>query len=130
MLVTFLAASLSEFNETPYFSHFTFDDSWFIERFLHVLAEGAALWALSSQALIERGREYTLTDQGISFTPPLVSEILNTQWTTSLTNHWERLRMIKASMRPSPIGLGTFTISGGANPAFRRLKHLRARQVI
>jgi hypothetical protein len=129
MLVTFLAGALSDFNMTPYFTRFRFDDTQFIDQFLEILVEGATLTALASQALIERGREFAITDQGISFVPPTVSELLNTQWTTQLTNYWEKLKMIKASMRPSPLGLGTMGMNSGMNPQFRKLRHLRQRQI-
>ena len=85
--------------------------------------------ALSSQALIERGREYNLTDNGVSLTPPTISELLNTQWSTELTNHLERTKMIKNSMKPSPLGAGTLTGSVARAPQFARLRWLRARQI-
>jgi hypothetical protein len=129
-LVSFLAASLSLFNEIPYTTMYTFDDIYFVDQYFEILVRGAVLWALSSHSLIERGREYSITDNGISFSPPTVSEILSTQWNTELTMYNEHLKMIKASMRPHPLGLGVFNMNSGSNPAFRRLRHLRARQII
>lgn len=130
MLVTFLASALWEFNEIPHFTAFDFDDNEFIKQFGQILVEFAALWAMASQALIERGREYQITDNGINFQPPTVSELLNTQYGTGLTHYWEKLKFIKNSLKPHPKGLGVFTISSARNPAIARLRHLRARQVI
>lgn len=127
-LVTFLAMSLCEFNETPHFTFFTFEDTPIIENFCGILVQGAALMALSSQALIERGREFQITDNGIGFTPPTISEMLSTQWTTELTNWYDRLKLIKFNLKPSPIGLGGLRILG-VSPQIRRLRLLRARQV-
>ena len=127
-LVTFLAMSLCEFNETPHFTLFTFEDTPIMDNFCGILVQGATLMALSSQALIERGREFQITDNGIGFTPPTISEMLNTQWQTELQNWYDRVKMIKHNMKPAPVGLGTLRPLASA-PQFRRLRHLRARQI-
>lgn len=130
MLVTFLATALWDFNQVPYFTFFDFDDSAFVEQFGEILVEGATLYALASKALIERGREYQITDNGINFNPPSVSELMNTQYSTLLTHYWEKLKYIKNSLRPHARGLGVFSMTGGMNPAVARLRHLRQRQII
>lgn len=131
MLVSFLATALWDFNQIPYFTFFQYDDDNFVEQFGEVLVEGATLYSLASQALIERGREFNITDQGISFQPPTVSELLNTQYTTLLTNYTDKIRYIKNSLRPAPRGLGTFSMTNsGLNPAIRALRHLRERRII
>lgn len=130
MMTTFIAMSLSKFNTTPFFTSFTFEDSHFFANFAEVIAEGAVLFALSSQALIERGREFTLTDNGINFNPPSVSELLNTQFNTELTHLWDQVKMIKASMRHGPLGLGVWGMTSAMNPAIKRLQGLRARRIV
>lgn len=130
MLTTFLATALWDFNQVPFFTFFQFDDDNFVEQFGEVLVEGATLYSLASKALIERGREFQITDQGINFNPPSVSELLNTQYTTLLNHYWDKLKFIKASLRPAPKGLGTFSMTSGFNPAIARLRHLRARRLI
>jgi hypothetical protein len=128
-LVTFLAQSLSMFNEIPHFTAFEFHHTEIITIFYNILVQGATLLALSSQALIERGREYNLTDNGVSLTPPTISELLNTQWSTELTNYMERCKMAKANMKPAPQALGSLTGSVARAPQFARLRWLRARQI-
>jgi hypothetical protein len=130
MLTTFIATALWDFNQVPYFTFFDFDDSDFIEQFGEILVEGATLYSLASQALIERGREFQITDNGLQFNPPTVSELMQTQYSTLLANYWEKLKYIKNSLRPSPRGLGVFSMNSGINPAFARLRHLRARRLI
>lgn len=129
-LVSFLANSITIFNEIPHITFFTFADTQFVDQFHDVIVEGAVIWALASQALIERGAEYSITDNGINFTPPTMSELLNTQFTTLLTLHNDKVKFIKNSFKPFPIGLGSYSVSNGLNPAFRRLRALRARQII
>lgn len=130
MLTTFLATALWDFNQVPYFTFFTFDDDNFVEQFGEILVECATLYALASKALIERGREFTISDNGINFNPPTVSELMNTQYSTLLSQYYDKLKYIKNSLRPAPKGLGVFSMNSGLNPSFARLRHLRARRII
>ena len=129
-LTTFIATALWDFNQVPYFTWFTFDEDSFVDQFGEILVEGATLYALASIALIERGREFQLTDNGLNFNPPTVSELLQTQYSTLLAHYWEKLKYIKNSLRPGPRGLGVFSMNSAINPAFARLRHLRARRLI
>jgi hypothetical protein len=97
VLESFIDLSISEFNQIPTFTYYSLEDSLFVETFTEVLVEGATLYALASQALIERGREFQILDNGISFDPPVVSELLNTQYSTLLSHHWKKLNVIKLS---------------------------------
>lgn len=129
VLTTFIATALWDFNQVPYFTYFKFDEDVFVEQFGEILVEGATLYALASQALIERGREYSITDNGINFNPPTVSELLQTQYSTLLNNYYDKLKYIKNSLRPHPLGLGIFSMNSGMNPSFARLRHLRSRRL-
>lgn len=129
MLVNFLVLALSNFNSIPYFTRYTWDDTDIIDLFMEHLVQGATLYALASQALIERGREISVSDSGISYQIPTISELLNTQYSTLLTSYNEQIKYIKNSMRPSSLGLGTLRTTGN-NPAMLRLRHLRARRLI
>ena len=129
-LVSFLVWSLERFNEIPHFTLFTFEDTPMMQQFHAVIVQGATLMALSSKSLLERGREFQLSDNGVSFNPPTVSDLMSTQWSTSLANHWEVVKFIKGNLKPSPIGAGTFTVSTSRSPALARLRHLRARQIL
>ena len=99
LLENFLQLSLMGFNQVPYFTCYTFEDTKIIDQFGEVLVEGAVLYALASQALLERGREFAIKDNGISFYPPSISEMLNTQYNTLLEHHWSKLRLIKEHIR-------------------------------
>lgn len=125
-LFTFLCSSLSEFNSTPHYTGFIWEDQVVLD-FRDVIVEGAYIMALASKALIEVGREFTISDNGLSFQPPPVSAMLNGQFTTLLGPHIEKLKQIKYSMKPSPIGLGTLRLSAVA-PQILRLRHRREMQ--
>lgn len=129
-LVTFLAGALWDFNQVPYFTSFDFDDDMFIKQFGEILVEGATLYALASRALIEKGNEINVTDNGISFQMPGVSDMLNSQYGTLLTNYYDKLKYIKNSLRPQPKSLGVFSMMSGSSPQVRRLRHLRERRIL
>jgi hypothetical protein len=78
-LTCFLVSSLSDFNSTPHITSYMFGDPAIYGVFADIIIHGANLLALAAQALIEKGREFVVTDNGISFQPPAVSEILNSQ---------------------------------------------------
>lgn len=129
-LVTFLGTALSMINSTPYFTAFTFNDTDAINLIFDLIIEGATLYALASQALIERGREFTISDNGINLNIPLVSEILNSQFSAIYTVHIERVKYTKNSMRPSPRSLGLLSTGNSAiNPVIKNLSRLRARRI-
>lgn len=128
-LICFLINGLSGFNAYPHFSSFTFCDQVIQTVFADIVIQGAVLLALAAQTLIEKGREFSITDNGVVFQPPAVSEILNSQYTAQLADYKEKLKMIKASCKPKPLGCGTFRVTSIA-PGYLRLRHLRQRQLI
>lgn len=128
-LLCFLRNSLSEFNQTPHFTDFTFADRVIWDRNAHVVVEGAYIIALGAGMLAEAGREFTITDNGITMQPPPLSTVMNNQFGSLLSAHAERLKHIKTSMKPAPLGVGTFRVLA-VSPAFLRLRHLRQRQII
>ena len=128
-IICFLISSLSGFNQYPHTTSFTFCDQAIQTIYSDIISQGAVLLALAAQALIERGREFTITDNGVLFTPPAVSEILNSQYAAQLGDYKEKLKMIKCSLKPHPLGVGTFRVTSIA-PGYLRLRHLRERQII
>jgi len=128
-LIAFIVNSLSEFNQIPHFSNFNFGNPQIYTVFADVIVQGAVLLALAAQSLIERGREFVITDNGITYQPPQISEILNTQYNTQLADYTAKVKFIKCNMKPRPLGLGTFRTSS-ISPAYLRLRHLRERQII
>lgn len=128
-LICFLVNSLSSFNQYPHFTTFTFADAHIYEMFADIILQGGALLALAAQTLIEKGREFSINDNGVTYQPPQVADMLNTQYTAQLADYKEKLKHIKSSLKPNPLGLGTFRVTS-INPNFLRLRHLRERQII
>lgn len=130
MLVTFLGMAISEFNYIPHITFYSFKDTEIIDQFFELFVRGATIFALASKALIERGREFSFSDQGISFTPPTVSELLNTQFSTELSDYRQVLDLVKRNLKPAPQGLGTLSISTGNNQLISKFRFLRERRII
>lgn len=128
-LITFLCASLSEFNMTPTLTSYTFEDINTSTLFADVLTQGAMLVAWSGQAILESGREFTITDNGVVVQPPPVSSTINTQYSANLADYRSKLKEIKRNLRPSAVGMGAGSILT-SNPSVRRLRHLAERRII
>jgi len=130
ILVCFLCQALSEFNMVPFFTSYSFADQVIKTLFSSAVVEGAYVIALASQALVEKGRDFTISDGGISYQPPQLGDFLQSHFGTWLTAYRERLKFIKASIRPGPRGFGTYTNVASGAPAFMRLRHLRQRRIV
>lgn len=126
-LNVFLEVSISDFNAQPMFT--AFDWNSMENRWLGVICRGAFVMALFAQGLLEQGREFTITDNGISFTPPGLGAFMQTTASSILAQYQKEKEDIKGNMKPAPHYLGTFrTLS--INPSWIRLRHMRERQII
>jgi len=130
LLACFLCSALSEFNMVPFFTSFSFSDEIIYKTFSAAITEGAYIVALASQAMVEKGRDFTISDGGISYQPPALGDFLQAHYQNFLTSYRERLKFIKNCIRPSPASFGTFTNLSSGAPAFVRLRHLRSRRII
>lgn len=130
LLACFLCSALSEFNMIPFFTSYTFADEIIYKTFGHAIVEGAYILALSSQAMVEKGRDFTISDGGISYQPPALGDFLQANYTNFLTSYRERLKFIKNSIRPNPASFGSFTNLSSGAPAFTRLRHIRQRKIV
>ena len=77
-VICFLKNSLSSFNQYPHFTNFSFADPQIYGVFAEIIVQGAVLLALAAQALIEKGKEFQITDNGVTYQPPQVADMLNT----------------------------------------------------
>lgn len=101
-MTNFLTISLSEFNQTPKFTNFTFEDADIIAIFADVLVEGAVVQALGSHALLERGREISCEVFAGAAPCNKVSDLLNDQYRILLDYHERKLRNIKLDIQSLP----------------------------
>jgi hypothetical protein len=128
-LAWFLRCSLEEFNAMPHFTQFSFADQVIYERYGYVIVEGAWIIALAAQMLIESGREMSINDNGVAYTPPTLSATINNELSHFIGPHRENLKFIKACIKPRPIGFGGYRVLA-SNPSLQKLRHLRDRRIV
>lgn len=92
-LEKFLLLSLSEFNQMVG-TRFSYADD--LSSFSDILVEGAMLHFLQRQAVLERAKEIMVSDDGIAFTPPDVSSVLQDQWKILLNHHFLKLSEMRS----------------------------------
>jgi hypothetical protein len=81
----YLQLSLSAFNVVCG-TYYGLGDVEFCKYFASLLVSYAASIALAGQALLERGREFSTTDNGISFVPPDIAAMAWNQ--ASMEREW------------------------------------------
>lgn len=122
----YLEWGLSAFNAEPTFTNFQWHD--LEDRWLHIIAMGAQVFALYAQGLIEVGREFAITDNGVSFNPPQISNYMQTT-ASQIMAMWDATKQrIKQNMKPMPQGIGVF-LPLAVHPQLVRLRHLREKRL-
>lgn len=121
---SFIWLALSEFNATPTFTAYTTADPSIYTIFSDLIVEGAYLKALPSLIPAEAGREWVVTDDGISVTPASVSAALSNIMSALYSEYRAKLKEAKRNHRPSPLGMGAGQLAV-AHPTFRRLRNIR-----
>lgn len=83
-ILSALELSLRAFNMRPVITYFGWDDEETIDMISDLLVTYAAYILLTRQSLVERGKEFTVNDAGISFNPSDVSSmalnVANEMW--------------------------------------------------
>jgi len=130
ILICFLLQALHELNSTPFFTAYLFSDDLIKTTLSQLVVEGSFIFAIASQSLVEKGREFQISDGGVSYQPPQLADFLSSTYGTWLSSYREKLKFVKNSIRPGPRGYGTHTNLGGSSPAYTRLRHLRARRIV
>lgn len=128
-LVTFLGTSIAAFNAIPTLTFYDFDSNDIVNLFFEPIVQHAMYQALAGQALIERGAEFQVSDAGLAFQPPTLSELLSTMYQKEMDNWYDKIKLIKMNLRPSPIAVLSAS-SMGASSQIRRLRFLRARRIL
>ena len=130
LLFQFLGASLSEFNETPTITTYTFSDDILVTLFSSILTQGAMLVAWSGQAILEAGNEWTMNDNGVTIQPAPVHNAISSMYNAQLSDYRAKLKEIKRNLRPSIVGISAGRGFAVNSPAVMKLRHLRERQII
>ena len=120
-LVSYLCASVSEFNATPTITGYSFDNPLIYTTFSDVITQGAYLIGMSAKAVHEAGREFTLNDNGVTVNPPPVSATITSMYNAQLSDYRAKLKEIKRNHRPiaAAYGAGSILVT---NPVYRKMR--------
>jgi hypothetical protein len=124
-LFAYIDLSLQDINSHPTKTFYTLDT---VPRdWINVIILGAYVFALQAQSITEKARNFTVSDQGISYNPPdLPGHMMNIAQQNEAKYQAEKER-IKANERPALLGIGS-TRTLVPNPNFVRMRHLRSRR--
>lgn len=90
-----LELSLSAFNMIPNITYFKFTDEENIDQISDLLVTYAAHLLLIRQALVEKGREYSISDNGIEYAGPNIGQFMLTV-SDNLYQYWYgRVQVLK-----------------------------------
>lgn len=125
-LFGYLDMALEDVNSHPmktYYSMETMPRDW-----IYCVVVGGYVFALNAQSITEKARNFTVTDQGISYTPPDMPGHLTGIAQQMETKYQLMKEKIKANEKPSILGIGSTRVLQ-PSPSFTRLRHLRERRV-
>ena len=124
-LFAYLDLALQDVNSHPtktYYTHETVPRDW-----INVIVLGAYVFALHAQSMTEKARNFTISDQGVSYTPPDIPGHMLSVSQAIETKYQLEKEKIKANEKPTLLGIGSTRVLV-PNPNFIRLRHLRERK--
>ncbi len=122
-LLSYLDLSLQSVNSHPTWTYYTLEA---IPRdWMNVVVLGGYIYALNAQGLVERARNFSISDQGVSYQPPDLPGHFQSLAQAMETKFEAEKERIKANVRPAPVGLGSTRVLS-PNPLLLRMRHLRA----
>lgn len=127
LMLQYLDQSLMDVNSHPMKTFYTMES--LPRDWISVVVLGGCVYALNSQGLIERARNFNISDQGIAYTPPALPEHMQALATFLDQKFQVAKEKIKANEKPMPMGLGTTRVLA-PNPTLARLRHLRAHRML
>jgi len=124
-LFAYLDMALEDMNSHPMKTYYDFET---IPRdWLYCVVLGGYVFAVQAQSITEKARNFTVSDQGISYTPPDLPGHLLSLFTQMEQKYQTMKEKIKANEKPSLLGIGSTRVLM-PNPAFSKLRHLRERR--
>lgn len=122
-LLSYIDLGLMSVNSHPTWTFYTLDSvprDWY-----NCIVLGAYVYALNAQGLVERARNFNISDQGVSYTPPDLPGHFQSLAQLMDAKFLAEKERIKANVKPAPIGLGSSRCLT-PNPMVLRARHLRA----
>jgi hypothetical protein len=118
--------ALEDVNSHPMKTYYDFESmprDWF-----YLVVLGGYVLALNSQSIREKARNFVVSDQGITYTPPDMPGHLVSVSQQMEQKYQTMKEKVKANEKPSILGIGSARVLI-PSPAFAKLRHLRERRV-
>jgi len=124
-LFAYIDLALQDVNSHPTKTFYTLET--LPRDWVNVVILGAYVFALNAQSISEKARNFVVSDQGISYTPPDVPGHLTSIATQMEQKYQLEKEKIKANERPLLLGIGSSRVIV-PNPNFIKFRHLRERR--
>ncbi len=126
-LSCYLTLTLIDINSHPTTTYYDWDTvptNWYA-----VIAYGAQWMAWNSEAILEAAKQYSITENGITFTPPDIAASISSAADKVYTHFNDLKEKIKRNVKPSPRGVGGTRILY-PQPFLAKLRHLKERRIL
>jgi len=124
-LYAYIDLALQDVNSHPMKTYYTLDA--LPRDWINVVILGAYVFALNAQSITEKARNFTVSDQGISYTPPDIPGQMMSIATAMEAKYQAEKERIKANEKPLLLGIGSSRVIV-PNPNFIKFRHLRERR--
>ena len=122
-LLSYIDLGLMDVNSHPTFTYYDINS---VPRDLYnCIVKGAYVFAIDAQGLVERARNFNITDQGVSYTPPDLPGHFQTLSQMVRAEYQAEKEKIKANVRPAPCAIGSTRVLT-PNPLMLKMRHLRS----
>ena len=122
-LLSYIDLGLMDVNSHPTFTYYDINSvprDWY-----NCIVKGAYVFAIDAQGLVERARNFNITDQGVSYTPPDLPGHFQTLSQMVRAEYQAEKEKIKANVRPAPCAIGSTRVLT-PNPLMLKMRHLRS----
>jgi hypothetical protein len=124
-LFAYIDLALQDVNSHPMKTYYNLES--LPRDWINVVILGAYVFALNAQSITEKARNFTVSDQGISYTPPDIPGQMTSIATAMETKYQAEKERIKANEKPLMLGIGSSRVMV-PNPNFIKFRHLRERR--
>jgi len=122
-LLSYIDLALMDVNSHPTWTYYDINSvprDWY-----NCIVKGAYVFAIDAQGLVERARNFNISDQGVTYTPPDLPGHFQSLSQMVRAEYQAEKEKIKANVRPAPQGLGSTRVLT-PNPLLLRMRHLRS----
>jgi hypothetical protein len=122
-LYAYIDLALQDVNSHPMKTYYNLDTT--PRDWMNVIILGAYVFAMNAQSLTEKARNFTISDQGVTYNPPDIPAHMTSLAQFQETKYQAEKERIKANEKPGVLGLGNSRVLC-PNPSYLKMRHLRS----